>query len=112
MPTITDAINEKIVRRDMLFSFYRCQKADTLVAGLDDFGTSRRAAPAAERCALCHCFVDLDQHRHLGDACCCVQPDGIFTVLIVSEAEAQPAVWKRRRQRRTGRTERREERRN
>jgi hypothetical protein len=70
MPTITDAINEKIVRRDMLFS-HSCQKTHPLVAGLDDFGTSRAGEPqpAAERCALCRCLVDLDQHGRLGTAC-------------------------------------------
>jgi hypothetical protein len=71
MLTITDAVNEKIVRRDMLFSFYRCQKAYPLVAGLDDFGTSLAGEPqpAAKRCALCSRFVDLDQHSRLGTAC-------------------------------------------
>jgi hypothetical protein len=71
MPMITDAVNEKIVRRDMLFSFYRCQKAYPLVAGLDDFGASLAGEPqpAAERCALCRCLVDLDQHSRLGTAC-------------------------------------------
>jgi hypothetical protein len=71
VPTITDTINEKIVRRDMLFSFYSCQKAYRLVAGLGDFGTSRAGEPqpAAERCALCRCLVDLDQHKRPGTAC-------------------------------------------
>src|ERR1700677_3004942 len=71
MPTITDAVNEKIVRRDMLLSFYSCQKAYPLVAGSDDFGTSRAGEPqpAAELCALCRCLVDLDQHGHIGTAC-------------------------------------------
>jgi hypothetical protein len=76
MPTKTDAINEKIVRRDMLFSFYSCQKAYPLVAGLDGFGTSRAGEPqpAAERCALCRCLVDLDQHRRLGTVCIRTNP--------------------------------------
>jgi hypothetical protein len=67
MPTVTDAINEKIVRRDMSFSFHSCRKTHPSVAGLDDFGTSRAGEPqpAAERCALCCCFVDLDQQGSL-----------------------------------------------
>jgi hypothetical protein len=70
MPTITDAISEKIVRRDMLFSSHNRQKADPLAAGLDDLGTSLAGEPlpGAERCALCRCLVDLNQHRRPGTA--------------------------------------------
>jgi hypothetical protein len=55
MPMITDANNEKIIRRDMItvLSFHSCRNALFLVAGLDDPGTScaGEPQPAAERCA-------------------------------------------------------------
>jgi hypothetical protein len=68
MPTIAEAANEKIVRYDMFTVLPGLPKKPIPpVAGLEN-ELRQEPQPAAERCALCQCLVDLDQLRHLGTA--------------------------------------------
>jgi hypothetical protein len=52
MPMMTDAANEKIVRRDMITVLPRLPKKRVPAAPLDDFGTSCAKAPQPASTAL------------------------------------------------------------
>jgi hypothetical protein len=69
MPMMTDAANEKIVRRDMITVLPRLPKTRIPPApsDLEQIAPESRNLPP-QHCALCHGFVDLDQPRHLGTA--------------------------------------------